>query len=186
MPVNVLNAKKKKSATGAKRWILWGSITLFMLFLDQISKIWIRGQLKLGESISIIDPWFRLTYVENRHAIFGLKIPVEWFFLPAAIISIVLIIHYLWRLDHDQTGMVAALGIVTGGALGNILDRFLYNQVTDFIDMGINESWRWYIYNLADAFILIGIVFVFLCDFREKARPVDNIESENISSEVVS
>jgi len=116
----------------------------------------------------LLGSYLRITHVINRHAIFGLPLPMEYIFFPAAVLSMGFILYYLIRHDPLPALLVIGLGLIAGGALGNVADRLMYHQVTDFIDMGLSARWRWYVYNPADAFLLVGIGLVLIEDFKKK------------------
>lgn len=143
-------------------------ITGLCLFLDQITKIWVRARFSPGESLDLLGSYLKITHVINRHAIFGLPLPMEYIFFPAAALSMAFILYYLIRHNPLPVLFLIGLGLIAGGALGNVMDRLLYHQVTDFIDMGLSAQWRWYVYNLADSFLLVGILLVLIEDFKKK------------------
>ncbi len=150
-----------------KRYSYWFLFSVFFLITDQLSKVYIREYIRIGDSVKLLGDILRFTHVENTNAIFGLNLPIKYIFFPAAIISLGYIVYFIYRLDKFDFYIIFAMSLITGGAFGNIIDRFFYNSVTDFIDMGIG-NFRWYIYNLADAYILIGIILIFIYDFKKK------------------
>lgn len=138
------------------------------LILDQLSKWWILYELDLPARRNV--PLFEigpigldLTMVWNRGVTFGLLSgDSQWnqFILAglAALIAAVLL-RWLWR---AESGLVAvALGLVIGGAIGNIIDRFRFGAVVDFVD-AYAYGWHWYVFNVADAGIVIGVTLLLI------------------------
>lgn len=133
------------------------------LFLDQLSKWWILYELDLPARRNV--PLFEigpvgldLTMVWNRGVTFGLLSgDSQWNQLIlaglAAVIAAVLL-RWLWRAENGL--VAAALGLVIGGAIGNIIDRFRFGAVVDFVDAFV-YGWHWYVFNVADAGIVIGV-----------------------------
>lgn len=132
----------------------WPVIAVFALALtvDQLTKVWVRAALALGESWPR-DGFFRLTHVGNTGSAFGLFGNSNSILIVAAFVGVgVLLLYY--RL-HPTPGLLvkASLGLLLAGAIGNLLDRLTVGHVTDFIDVG-----PWYIFNIADASIVCGVI----------------------------
>ncbi|OGO54325.1 MAG: signal peptidase II [Chloroflexi bacterium RBG_16_72_14] len=125
---------------------------------DQASKGWVVASLDVGEALEVLGDWLRIVHWRNSGILFGM-LPQS---APAfAIVSMVvagLIVAY-----HAKAGrgllVTLALGLLLGGALGNLVDRLRYGSVIDFVDMGIG-TWRFYTYNVADAAISTSIVLL--------------------------
>ena len=119
--------------------------------------------MQLGESIPP-DGFFRLTYVTNTGAAFGLfpdqAIPLT---LTAAVGVIALLLHYRWGIS-DSLWLKSSLGLQLGGALGNLIDRLRFGHVIDFLDFRV-----WPVFNLADSAIVVGaIVLIYFLLFASK------------------
>ena len=130
--------------------------------------MWIKENLSLWESIDIIGAWLRFSHVKNTGIAFG--IPVGEYTLHMIILSLfatLFIGHYYWAERHNHPLIVNGLGLILGGAIGNLIDRsrifFVesYEGVVDFIDMGIT-SFRWYTFNIADSAVTIGVILFLL------------------------
>jgi lipoprotein signal peptidase len=138
-------------------------LALLTLVLDQLSKWWILEVLDLPARRSV--PVFEagpfaldLSMVWNRGVTFGLLSGESgWNQLILAGLAAVIagvLLRWLWR---AETRMVAlALGMVIGGAIGNVIDRFRFGAVVDFVDASAWD-WHWYVFNVADAGIVIGV-----------------------------
>lgn len=154
----------------------------FIFIADQAVKFIMIGPLALQSRKQIhILPMFDLTWAENRGVSMGfLEASSEaqrWLLvgLTAAIAAIVAV--WMWR--EKLRGDVLALGLVLGGALGNIVDRVRYGYVVDYADLHFGGFRPFYIFNLADACITIGVLILLARAFllREK-EPVQQPASE--------
>jgi signal peptidase II len=140
------------------RWVLFATIAIGVLVLDQLSKAWITSNLDIGEGIEILGEWLRLVHWRNSGALFGLLPQSAMIFAVVSIGVVGLIVVY-----HRKAGRgivtTVALALLLGGAVGNLIDRLRYGSVVDFVDMGIGQ-WRFYTYNVADAAITTAIVLL--------------------------
>lgn len=129
-----------------------------VLLLDQLTKIWIRNSLAVGETRPLIEGILHLTHVENTGAAFGLFPNHTWVFVVATIALFTVVFLYRHRLAQD--GMVLRLGYALGlaGATGNFIDRILFGRVTDFVDFRVFP-----IFNVADSAITIGVLLLAWC-----------------------
>lgn len=129
-------------------------IFLLVLFFDRLSKLWIQHEYVLGENRPLISDWFSLTYVQNRGAAFGILEGQKLFFLIIAILVLIIIIWFNFKYKPEIFIQIS-LGLIAGGAGGNLIDRFIYNAVIDFISIG----W-WPVFNIADIGIVTGSIFL--------------------------
>jgi len=143
-------------------------IALLIVASDQLSKIWIRSNLALGQSLPETG-FFRLTHVHNTGAAFGLfhgqSFPLTIVALVgvAALLVYALFIYRRFPFLDNMLGR-SALGLILGGTVGNLIDRLYFGYVTDFIDIGI-----WPAFNIADSAIVVGII-IFVCSLHSLAR----------------
>ncbi|MEE9315688.1 MAG: signal peptidase II [bacterium] len=139
-------------------------ITLILLSVDQFSKYIIRQKMSLAESIPIIKSVFHITYVENRGIAFGLFPQGSSLFIVISLIIILGIIFFERKKVIKSLKEKFCLGLILGGALGNLIDRLRFGFVIDFLDFRI-----WPVFNLADSGVCIGgILMVF---FLLRKRP---------------
>jgi signal peptidase II len=140
------------------RWLLFGSLAVVIVVLDQASKAWIVANLAQGESFQVLGDWVRIVHWRNSGILFGMLPQSAGAFAIVSILVAGLIVLY-----HAKAGrgivVTLALGFLLGGALGNLIDRVHYGSVVDFVDMGIG-SWRFYTYNIADAGISTALVLL--------------------------
>lgn len=152
-------------------------IAAITLVLDQISKWWILYELDLParRNVPLLDIGplgLDLTMVWNRGVTFGLLTgdnPWNQVILAglAAIIAAVLL-SWLWRAENRL--VATAVGMVIGGAIGNVIDRLRFGAVVDFVDAH-GWGWHWYVFNVADAGIVIGVGLLLMdALFRPSAR----------------
>lgn len=140
--------------------------TIFFL-IDISSKYIISKIVTLGNSIDIIKNFLRISYVKNTGAAFSI---LDGNTLFVTIIGIVIIIMIIWYLYKNKVNkMIDKIGysLILGGSIGNLFDRVCYGYVRDFIDIQIGE-YNYPIFNLADSFIVIGVILLFISAWRDK------------------
>ncbi len=143
-------------------WRAW-LLALLVVALDQFSKSWVRSHLFPGEVMRVTD-WFDWVLAYNQGAAFSfLANSGGWqkgLFSAIAIIAVAVINGLLLR--HEGNRLYAAgLAFIMGGALGNLLDRLLAGQVTDFVQWHVGHHY-WPAFNGADAAITVGVVLLLL------------------------
>jgi signal peptidase II len=132
-------------------------IAAAVVVLDQVTKAAIRGWLSAGEIWPGGAELIRLTHVENSGAAFGILQDAGIFLLVTSIIAVALIVAYLVWAPAEGWLATAALALVLGGALGNMIDRLARGSVTDFIDPTHYPA-----FNLADSAIVMGVAALVL------------------------
>ncbi len=138
-------------------------VAALVVTFDQLSKLWIRAHLDLGESLSITDR-LSLTYVGNTGSAFGLLANQTFLLTIIGIASLLLILLCLRYLSRATTLSMVSIGLIWGGAIGNLVDRVRFGHVTDFIDFRLWGDFHWFAFNVADAAIIVG-VFVLIYSF---------------------
>jgi signal peptidase II len=140
----------------------WLWLSLLALILDQGSKLAVAGSMQLYESIPIL-PYFNLTYVHNSGAAFSFLSQAggwqRWLFAGLAVAISIAITVWLARLQKHEVLLAAALSLVLGGAVGNLIDRLAYGYVIDFLDMYYRD-WHWPAFNIADSAITLGVALM--------------------------
>ena len=155
-------------------------IALAVFAADQLSKWLMIGPLALQQVRQIVLlPIFNLTWTENRGISLGLlnaeTATGRW--LLVAMTAAIAIGVAVWLTREKARGDQLALGLVLGGALGNILDRVRFGYVVDFADLHFGEFRPFLVFNVADAAISIGVVILLLrAFFARNERPEENIE----------
>ncbi len=135
-----------------------------MIVADQLTKAWLVSVLGPGESMPIVGDYLRLVHSQNNGALFGLFRESALLFGLASVVVIGLIVVYHGRSGRSRY-MSVALGLLLGGAIGNLIDRLRLGYVVDFVDAGIG-NFRWYTFNVADAAISFAILFLILAALR--------------------
>jgi signal peptidase II len=143
-------------APRTKRLLFW-SAAISVVFLDQISKAIVRTGLDRGESWPDPDWPVRIHYVTNTGAAFGILQDQTLFLIVTATIGLAAIYLYYRYPPFDHWIVPIAIGMMLGGAVGNLIDRIRVGRVTDFIDFRI-----WPAFNVADSSISIGIVILLI------------------------
>jgi signal peptidase II len=140
----------------------WLGLSLLAIVLDQGSKIIIDSSMQLYQSIPIL-PFFKLTYVHNTGAAFSFLSDAggwqRWLFAGLAFAISIIIAVWLSRLQKHETLLAAALSLVLGGAIGNLIDRLAYGYVIDFLDVYYG-TWHWPAFNIADSAITLGVALM--------------------------
>ncbi|MGI6285401.1 signal peptidase II [Neomoorella humiferrea] len=130
-------------------------LVALILGLDQLTKYIVRVNFQPNESLPVINSVFHLTYVNNPGAAFGLfayKTPV---FVAITVLVVAVILIAYRTLPPGSPVMRLALALITGGALGNLIDRLRFGYVVDFLDFRV-----WPVFNLADVAIVSGVILL--------------------------
>lgn len=143
-----------------------GSILFFLAFAlialagDLATKSMVDSWLAPGRSIAVLGDYVRLSHVRNTGASFGL-FPGNTYALIAVSSAAVLVVLYLAVRSRGRHAPMAFLGLILGGALGNLYDRVRLGEVVDFIDVGLG-SHRWPVFNVADVAVTIGVLLMLI------------------------
>jgi signal peptidase II len=150
------------------RWPIFVGLAVVVLVADQLSKSWLVSFLAPGQRTEVVGPHVRLVHAQNTGALFGLFRDQAILF---AFVSVGVVGMIIWF--HGNAGrntlLSIALGLLLGGALGNMADRFRYGYVVDFVDLGIGDL-RWYTFNVADASISCAILLLLLSAILPEVR----------------
>lgn len=152
-------------------------ISMLVVALDQLTKFMVLNNMYVNESVPLLPNLLYLTYIQNPGTAFGLMPNMEAmvripFFIVATAAATVIVYMYHRLIPPEKLYTRIALGLVWGGALGNLVDRLLYGKVIDFIEMRYHEyQWFPYVFNIADSCITIGISYLlieFIAAHRQK------------------
>ncbi len=132
-----------------------------VILIDQISKAVILNTLPLHESITVISGFFNITHVHNPGGAFGLLADqspmVRRIVFMGAALAATVVVFFLYRsTPPTHPWLATALALIFGGALGNLIDRFRFHWVVDFLDVFI-KTFHWPAFNVADSAITVGI-----------------------------
>ena len=141
-----------------KSWLL---ISLVLIVLDQLTKLWIVGAFQYGEGLPL-TPFFNLVYARNSGAAFSFLAGAggwqRFFFIGIALVASFLILHLL-RKHAQERGFCFALSLILGGALGNLIDRVRFGYVIDFLDF-YYAGYHFPAFNVADSAITVGAAWL--------------------------
>ena len=129
-------------------------VAIIVVALDQISKFFIRANMALGQSIPE-EGFFRITYGTNTGGVFGLFANQAFLITLTAIVGVAAILVYSRYPQANRVLVRIALGLLLGGAVGNLIDRIRFGEVVDFIDVG-----AWPVFNVADSAVVVGVILI--------------------------
>ena len=168
------------------------AVALGVFVLDQMTKLLIQSSMTAGQSRPVWGNLIRLTYINNPNGLMGVSFG-PWsrhLMLPLSLLAIAAIIYFYYRWQNRSSLAATAMGMILAGAAGNMLDRFRFGSVIDFIDCDFPDImippfklWfvnfggygleRWYIFNVADSAVLMGVCLLLLLTFlgSEPGKP---------------
>jgi signal peptidase II len=151
------------SGAAGRAWLRAGALCGLVLIADQAAKAAVEAHITLGEEIDVLGP-LGLTLTHNRGVAFGIAGGAG---APLVLVTLAALglVAYLFSRDPTKPWMWVAVGLVAGGAIGNLADRVRADAVTDFIDLA-----PWPPFNLADVSITAGVVLLVLIYLRNAER----------------
>lgn len=156
-----------------KKYLVLLVISGLLISLDQLTKLFVHTQFRLGESFSVIQDFLNLTYVRNYGAAFGFMAEShptfrEGFFLSMPPIALVIILLIMKTVADDDWKQIVSLSLIFGGAIGNYIDRLRFRYVIDFLDFHYKNTYSWPAFNVADSAIVVGVCILLLTVVFEK------------------
>ncbi|UFS71849.1 signal peptidase II [Geomonas sp. RF6] len=155
-----------------KRYQILAGVSALVLFLDQLTKVFIDQAMPLHSTITVIRNFFNISYVRNKGAAFGILANSAYrlpFFILISLIAVVVICIAIRKLRPDQTLAAVSLSLIFSGALGNLIDRIRLGEVIDFLDAHWYEH-HWPAFNIADSAICVGVFLLALDMYFEEKR----------------
>ncbi len=154
------------------KYIIFFVTLAAVVLLDQFLKAYIGATMNLHESIPVIDGYFNITYVKNPGAAFGFlanSAPEfrSLFLITVTVIAIVLILYFISKNTAKEVLLTFSLSLILGGAVGNLIDRIRFGEVTDYLDFYIS-SYPWPAFNVADSAISLGAIVLVVEIFRRR------------------
>ncbi|NMD32439.1 MAG: signal peptidase II [Firmicutes bacterium] len=140
-----------------------------VVLLDQLTKYLVASTMEVGQSFSLIEDFLAITYVRNPGAAFGVLPYRTAFLIIVTLIVVGLIVYFYHVLPASYTLLRLGMALQLGGALGNLIDRVRNVFVVDFIDLKFFPP----VFNLADLFIVIGVI-IFLFAFWRISPSLEN------------
>jgi signal peptidase II len=164
-----MNAELSRSWAGGKA-SLFGGLTLGVVGLDLITKLFIQRSLTLYQQVNVVGDYVRLTYIRNSGAAFGIGLGdySRLIFLVLSLVALAALAGMYWVTPMRDKIRLCSIALICGGAVGNLLDRIRSAQgVVDFMDVGIGNL-RWPVFNVADVAVTCGAIFLALSLWREE------------------
>ncbi|HKB92767.1 MAG TPA: signal peptidase II [Gaiellaceae bacterium] len=160
-----ISVARRPLGAGAAQWVGLVAIALAAVAADQLTKHIVTGHLALDEGIHVAGP-FWIHHVQNSGIAFGLFSSATAVVIVLTTIAIVWMLGFFARSGARHPVLPVALGLVIGGSVSNLVDRVRLGYVTDFIDLRY-----WPAFNLADSFIVVGVVILLGTLLRAAPRP---------------
>ena len=155
------------------------SAAAISLAIDQLSKTWVVKNLGFTDRIPVIDGFFYLTHVRNPGAAFSLFADAPEairapFFIVTTLIALGLIVSFFRKLSPRDRLAALALGLILGGAVGNLVDRLIYGEVVDFLHLRLWSGYSWPDFNVADSSIVVGVALLVLELFASEGESLSD------------
>lgn len=144
-----------------------------VVLLDMVTKFLVQQNMRLYQQSEIIGDYFRLTYIHNPGAAFGIHLGEHsrLIFLVLSIVALAALAAMYWSTPIADKVRLTAISLICAGAIGNLIDRIRSDQgVVDFIDVGIADL-RWPVFNVADIAVTTGAIFLALSLWQEDQTP---------------
>ncbi len=145
-----------------KKYMILIAMTFAICAIDQFTKMIVHSTFNLNESITIVEGFFNFTYVRNNGAAWGIFSTAhetfrQVFFLSIPPIAVFIIVLFLQSLPETEKLEIYALSTISGGAIGNYIDRLRFGYVIDFLDFHFKNIYSYPAFNIADSAIVIGV-----------------------------
>ncbi len=163
-----------RSGRDWRPWLL--IIALLVIVGDRLTKMWVQAHVLKGHFLTVIPGVFRISHVYNTGAAFSLfaeslsPTVVRNVLIGFSIAAVIVVLGMIWRLGRPLTVTGLALGLILGGAIGNLYDRIRFSYVVDFLEVKI-VHYHWPDFNVADSCIVVGACLLLVEIFR--AQPTD-------------
>ena len=162
-------------------------LSLFVVLFDQLSKTIIAHTLYPAESIKVLGNFFRITYILNPGGAFGTKIGSGTFYTIISVFAIFVGLYFFFKTKEEETWFRIGWALILGGAFGNLIDRFRFGEVVDFLDFdffninipSVIQLDRWPVFNLADVSVTVAMaIILWQVFFHKKQNEVETTENE--------
>ena len=151
--------------------MIWLWLAPLILALDQLTKWMVASTMVESQSIPVLGDFFRLTFIHNRGAAFGIDVGSPLLHLLFSLVALGALGWVFYTAPPGARLLRCSLSMVLGGALGNIVDRVRIEKVVDFFDFGLSDL-RWPVFNVADTFVTIGIFLLILTHSRTQEAEI--------------
>ena len=163
-----------------RRLLLFSLLAVVVTVLDQCSKLWVRAAIPMQNDVPLVPGWMHLTHTLNHGAAWSMLSGQRWFLVAITVIVSGVVVALARDFARRGTLPVVGLGLILGGAIGNLIDRVLFGAVTDFIDLDTPIRWlqTFPVFNIADSALTVGVVLLLIYTFFG-SEP--NSQSETVS-----
>ncbi len=156
-----MQAMPESSKRNISHLVWW---VLAVLILDQVSKLAVIHRIRPDESITVLNGFFNLVHIRNRGMAFGIMNRPDMAFsfyllVGAGLTAVLFLLIWFFRLKTKDRLITWGISLILGGALGNMVDRFRFREVVDFLDFHIG-AYHWPAFNIADSAITMGTVLI--------------------------
>ena len=158
-------------SSGRPQWRVFVGLAAAVAIVDQVTKDWLRSLLEPRQSVEVFGDWVRLVHAQNAGGLFGLFQGQVSVFALVSIVVVGLLIAYHARAGDSRYTSIT-LGLLLGGAIGNLTDRLRLGYVVDFVDLGIGDL-RWYTFNVADTAISFALLLLIAGTLRPQLLKSD-------------
>ncbi|WP_394730192.1 signal peptidase II [Altererythrobacter sp. GH1-8] len=163
------------------------ALAAVIFIVDQLVKWLVDGPLELkyqGDKLDLL-PFFDLTRVHNFGVSLGMleATSIEMRYALVAVTAFIALIVAVWMMRERLLGDILGLGLILGGALGNIVDRYRLGYVLDYADFHIGDFRPFLVFNVADAAITIGVVIILVRSLFVREKDADELDAEGVPSE---
>ena len=154
-------------------------VAILVVIFDQLFKFWIRSTLPFGETRNLIPGWLHLSHSQNTGAAWGIMSGQRWLLILVSIGVSIFIIKTARELAPRGVLALSALGLIFGGAIGNLIDRVFFGVVTDMIDLDTPlELLRTFpVFNFADSALTVGVILLMLDFLLHREMSEENPQS---------
>lgn len=146
-------------------------LTSILVVIDQVTKYLTVQNIALYEIVEVIPDIFSLTYIQNTGAAFSILEGQMWFFYLVSVVVLFFLFYYLYTEGQHQKMLGVILSIVIAGTIGNFIDRVVHQYVIDMLRL---EFINFPIFNIADSYLTVGVILLFIYMFYEER----NMENE--------
>lgn len=161
--------------------MIWALIIILGFILDRMSKVWVIDNLA-NKTISVIDNFFYLRYLENKGAAFSiLQGKTIFLIVMTSLVSLGMLFAII---KYKDKFLRISLSLILSGAMGNLYDRIIRGSVTDFLDLHFG-SYIFPTFNIADMFVVVGTILlaINILFFYKEDKPVEEQSLENLKDE---
>ena len=146
-------------------------LTTILVIIDQITKYLTVQNIELGEVIEFIPNIVSLTYIRNTGAAFSILEGQMWFFYIVTTIVVAVLIYYMYTEARNDRFLGVLLAVILAGAIGNFIDRLVLQYVVDMIKL---EFIDFAIFNVADSYLTVGVILLFIYTIYQERKGVGN------------